>query len=103
MGRNQIPRCRPPAVEHLHLVRDDLGRIAILSALVLPLAGLQASLHADLGPLLQVFADDLRKTPVENDPVPLGALHGLPARLWKAEGKFSAFLATCQPESGCVA
>ena len=35
------------ATQHLHLVRDDLGRVAIVAVLVLPLARLQAPFDVD--------------------------------------------------------
>ena len=36
------------AVEHLHFIGDDLGGVAIIAALVLPLAGLQLAFDVDL-------------------------------------------------------
>src|SRR5881392_3372158 len=45
-----------PAPEHLHVVTDDLGRVALIPLLVLPLAGAQASLDVDLRTLAQVLA-----------------------------------------------
>src|SRR5204862_3994337 len=52
--------------EHLHRLGNDLGAVAVLAFLVLPLARAQASLDVDLRPLLQIFARDLRK-PAEKD------------------------------------
>src|SRR5690606_25975563 len=44
------------AVEHLHLVGDDLGGVAVVTLLVLPLARAQAAFDVDLRSLLQVLA-----------------------------------------------
>src|SRR5206468_6892220 len=57
--------------QHLHDVAADLGRVAVLPFLVLPLARAQASLDVDLGALLQVLARDLRQAPEKGDAVPL--------------------------------
>jgi len=65
------------AVEHLHLIGDDLGGIAILATLVLPLARLQPPLDVDLGTLLNVFTHHLCKAAKEDHPVPFGLLHRL--------------------------
>ena len=46
--------------EHLHAIGDDLGGVAVLAVVGLPLAGLQTALQVDQGALLQVFAGDLR-------------------------------------------
>src|SRR3989449_844253 len=67
--------------QHLHDVAADLGRVAVLPLLVLPLARAQASLDVDLGALLQVLARDLRQAPEKGDAVPLGRLFHLAARL----------------------
>src|SRR3982750_1936697 len=45
-----------PRAEHLHRVGDDLGRVAVLAFLVLPLARADAALDVDLRALLEVFA-----------------------------------------------
>ena len=42
--------------EHLHLVGDDLGRVAVAAFLVLPLARAQRAFDVDLRALAQVFA-----------------------------------------------
>src|SRR5205085_5273691 len=63
-----------PAPEHLHVVTDDLGRVALVPLLVLPLAGAQASLDVDLRALAQVLAGDFRQAPEERDAVPFGPL-----------------------------
>src|SRR5213596_724692 len=55
--------------QHLHDVAADLGRVAVLPLLVLPLARAQASLDVDLGALLQVLARDLRQAPEKGDAV----------------------------------
>src|SRR5262249_820969 len=69
------------ATEHLHVVTDDLGRIALVALLVLPLARAQAALDVHLRALAQVLGRNLRQAPEECDPVPLGALLLLPALL----------------------
>src|SRR5690606_25943089 len=63
-GRGGIvarPATAFPAPEHLHGVGADLGGVAVLPVLVLPLAGAQASLDIDLRALLQVLARHLRQ------------------------------------------
>src|SRR5882672_4947954 len=67
--------------EHLHNVAANLGAIAVLPFLVLPLARTQASLDVHLGALLQVLARDLRQAPEKGDAVPFGRLLHLAARL----------------------
>src|SRR5690606_3037851 len=52
----------------------DLGGVAILARLVLPLAGAQAALDVELRTLAQVLAGDLRELPEEHHAVPFGAL-----------------------------
>src|SRR5262249_9927 len=69
------------AAEHLHALGDDLGGVALLAFLVLPLARAQRSLDVDLRALLEVLARDLRQTIEEHHAVPLGALLLLAARL----------------------
>src|SRR6266850_7506005 len=53
--------------EHLHGVGDDLGRVAVLAFLVLPLPRAQAALDVDLRAFLQVFPGDLGEAPAEHD------------------------------------
>src|SRR5699024_10212429 len=65
------------AVEHLHLVGDDLGGVAILAVLALPFAGAQAAFDVDFRALAQILAGDFSQAVEEHDPVPLGALLGL--------------------------
>src|SRR6185503_15538549 len=67
--------------EHLHHVGADLGGVAVLAVLVLPLARAQLALDIDLRALLQVLAGDLRQATVEGDAMPLGRLLLLAARL----------------------
>src|SRR5437868_13904763 len=76
-------RARPAAAtaEHLQIVADDLGRIAVVSLLILPLARAQAPLDVDLRALAQVLARDLREPPEERHAMPLGALLLLAALL----------------------
>src|SRR5256714_12308397 len=63
-----------PAPEHLQVATDDLGRVALVPLLVLPLACAQASLDVDLRALAQVLAGDFRQAPEERDAVPFGPL-----------------------------
>src|ERR1041385_2763373 len=60
------------AAEELHGHGDDLGGLALLSFLVLPLAGLQATLDVDLAALVQVLAAILGRAAPHHDTVPLG-------------------------------
>src|ERR1700719_5205295 len=69
------------APEHLQLVTEDLGRVARVALLVLPLAGAQAPLDVDLRALAQVFTGDFGQPAKERDPVPLGTLLLLAALL----------------------
>ena len=46
------------AAQHLHLAGDDLGGVAVVAALVLPLARAQAALDVHLRALTQIFAGD---------------------------------------------
>src|SRR5690606_9084302 len=61
------------AAEHLHLVGDDVGAVALDAVLAGVLVGAQRAFDIDLAALLQVFAGDLRQAAEELDPVPLGA------------------------------
>src|SRR6185436_10439766 len=67
--------------EHLHHVAADLGRVAVLAVLVLPLARAQAALDVDLRALFQVFAGDLGETAEEGDAMPLRRFLFLATRL----------------------
>src|SRR6185436_20593558 len=67
--------------EHLHAVAHDLGGVAVLAFLVLPLARAQAALDVDLRALLQIFAGDLGQAAEEGDAMPLGGFLLLAARL----------------------
>ena len=62
------------AAKHLHAVAADLGGVAVLAFLVLPLAGADRAFDVDLAALLQVLAADLGLTGEEADPMPLGGL-----------------------------
>src|SRR5712671_4072201 len=66
------PPAPPP--EHLQVVADDLGRVALVPLLVLPLTRAQASLDVHLRALAQVLAGDFCQAPEERDAVPFGAL-----------------------------
>src|SRR5262249_16153339 len=77
-------------IQHLQLAAEflqyDLGRVAVLAALVLPFAGLQLTLDVNLGAFLQVLLGDLDQIVVEDhDVVPLGLLLAL-ARVLVAPG-----------------
>ena len=67
--------------QHLHhtgeAVDQHLGGVAFLSALILPFASPQFSLHVDLGALLQVLPCHFSQHSHEHYSVPLGALLGL--------------------------
>src|SRR2546427_9413214 len=58
--------------QHLHDVAADLGAVAVLTLLVLPLARAQASLDGTLRALLQVLARRRRPAPEKGDAVSLG-------------------------------
>jgi hypothetical protein len=62
------------AAQHLHVVGDDLGGEAVVSLLILPLAGAQFALDEHLRALAQVFRGDLAQAAEQRDAVPLGAL-----------------------------
>src|SRR5579883_2039459 len=65
-----------------YTAEDDLGRIALLTRIVGPFAGLQGALEIDLGALLQIFLGDLGEPFVENDDaMPFGALLALARHL----------------------
>src|SRR5687767_9038633 len=95
-GRRRVPRFRRlglhrglgarlaaalAAAEHLHHVGADLGGVAVLTLLVLPLARAQAAFDVDLRALLEVFAGDGRQLAEERDPVPFGRLFHFAALL----------------------
>src|SRR5690625_4158149 len=68
------------AVEHLHFIRHDLGGVAVLAVLPLPLTGLQFALDVDLRAFAQILTDYFREAVEEHDAVkfrPLLALPGL--------------------------
>lgn len=72
-----LTRLRPvialrSTVKHLHIVGNDLSRIA-LYAILLPLTGAQAAFDVYLAALLHVLADDLRQLAREHHVVPLRA------------------------------
>src|SRR5690606_20109000 len=62
------------AAEHLHLVRDDLGRPPVVAVPILPLAGAEPPLDVHLRALPQILGSDLRQAVEHGDVVPLGAL-----------------------------
>src|SRR5699024_1590169 len=61
-------------IQHLHLIADDFGSVAILTVLALPFAGLQTPLYIHLAALAQIFAGDFRQPREEHHAVPLRAL-----------------------------
>ena len=63
------------------MVGDELGGVALLAVLVLPLAGLDAALDVDLGALAQVFRGALGLLAPGDDAEPLGLFLPL-ARRW---------------------
>src|SRR6266702_3727703 len=73
-------------VEHGELrveaLQHDLGRVAVLPVLVLPLAGLQRALEVHFRAFLDVLLDNLAQALVEDHhPVPLGLFAPLAGRL----------------------
>jgi len=63
-------------------VQHDFGRVAILTVVAGPFAGLQCALEIDLRALAQVLLGNLDEPFVKNhDPVPLGALLALTGSL----------------------
>src|SRR5690606_34516469 len=66
-------RARAPA-EHLHLVRDDLGRIAVVPVTILPFSRTQTAFDIDLRAFPQVFGRDFRQSAEHRDVVPFGPL-----------------------------
>src|SRR5690606_8342446 len=62
------------AAEHQEVIRDDLGRPAIVAVAVLPLASAELALDEDLRALAQVLGSDLGQPAEHRDVVPLGAL-----------------------------
>ena len=79
------------APEELHVVRHDLGGVAVLAVLVLPLPRPDAALDVDRRALLEVLARDLREARPEDDAVPLGLFLVLAALLvLPAEGRREA-------------
>src|SRR6266403_434811 len=74
-GARGSAAARPtPTPEHLQVVADDLGRVALVPLLVLPLTRAQASLDVHLRALAQVLAGDFCQAPEERDAVPFGPL-----------------------------
>src|SRR6266850_6108190 len=82
-GRHGRPRLLgrtiAAAAQHLDVLRDDLGREALLPGLVLPLPGANPAFDEDLPALREVLADDLGLLPPHHDPVPLRGFLLLPA------------------------
>src|SRR5690606_16784902 len=65
------------ATEHLHLVGDDLGDVALLAVLAGELVVADRAFHVALRALAQVLAGDLAELAEELHPVPLCALLGV--------------------------
>src|SRR5690606_20536329 len=61
------------AAKHLHLVGDDVGRVAFDALLVGVLVGAQRAFDVDLAALLQVLTGDLGQAAEEFHAMPLGA------------------------------
>src|ERR1700733_12485124 len=66
-ARGSAAPAAPAAAEHLQLVADDLGRVAVIALLVLPLAGAQAPLDVHLRAFFQVLAGNLGQAAKERD------------------------------------
>ena len=65
-------RARRPAAEQHDPVAADLGRVALVAVLVVPLPRLQAALDVDLLALGQVLGERFGRLAPEHDAVPLG-------------------------------
>src|SRR5579884_4484188 len=81
-GLHRAAAAAAGAVQHCQFapesLQDDLGRIALLAAVVGPFARLQRAFHINLRSLAQVFLGDLDEAFVEeHDAVPLRALLAL--------------------------
>src|SRR5690606_27993526 len=69
------------AAQHLHLIRHDFRRVALLAVLALPFAGLQAAFHVHRAAFFQVFTGNFLQAVVEHHTVPFRfftALSGIP-------------------------
>lgn len=60
------------AVQHLDVVGDDFGGVALLAALVGPFAGLQAAFDVEFAAFARVLANDFGGAAVGDDAVPFG-------------------------------
>jgi NADP-dependent 3-hydroxy acid dehydrogenase YdfG len=60
--------------QHLHVLGDDVGRVALDAVLVGVLAGLQAAFDVDRRAFFKVLAHDLGQAAEERDAVPFGQL-----------------------------
>ena len=60
------------AIEHLHVVTDDFGRVALDAFFVFVAAGLDATLHVDLAALGEIVVAVFGGLAPDDDPVPLG-------------------------------
>src|SRR5262245_35668276 len=76
VGRNRradfVGAALAAAAQHLDVHRDDLGAVALLALLVLPLPRADAPLDEDLPALGEVLAADLGLLAPHHDPMPLG-------------------------------
>src|SRR6185437_12025167 len=61
-------------IERRDGVRDELRRVPLLAALILPLAGLEPAFHVHLAALAQVLGGALGKRAPGDHPEPLGLL-----------------------------
>src|SRR5690348_15122806 len=59
--------------KHLHLVGDDVGRVAFDAVLVGVFVGAQRTFDVDLPALLEIFAGDFAELAEQHDAVPFGA------------------------------
>ena len=66
------PRRAAAAAEQHDPVAADLGRVALVAVLVVPLARLQPALDVDLLALGQIFGQRLGRLAPQHDAVPLG-------------------------------
>src|SRR5262245_21433111 len=84
-GRHVVGTIRARA-QHLDVARHDLGGEALLSLLILPLAGADAAFDEDLPTLGEVLADDLGLLAPDHHPMPLGGFLLLTALVGPALG-----------------
>jgi len=71
------PDLETPGPDELHTVGHDLGRVAVVALFVLPLARLQAPFDEYRATFGEVLLAVLRRSPPDDDRMPLGAFLAL--------------------------